>query len=116
MIEVADKNEYTLKVYTFLALSLMRENKFQNAYKIFNKAIEGLNLFEDHTQYEKYSKKGNTETASFWVNYLKWAKILYLPKDDTAEKVEKLLKIVSPKDEYFTEEQKANELFDQALG
>ncbi len=93
----------------------MRDSKFQNAYKIFTKALETLNILSDHTQYAKYSTKGNSDTICFWVNFLKWAKILYLPKSETGEKIEQMLKVVDPGNEYFREEEAAFEMFDQAI-
>lgn len=65
IIEMGEKNEYSIKVYTLLALSMMRENKYDNALKIFNKALESLNILEDHTQYAKYVVKGNEDLAAF---------------------------------------------------
>jgi len=38
-----------------------------------------------------------------------------MPTSDTSEKIEKLLKVVSPNHPYFTEQEAANELFDEAI-
>lgn len=63
-MELGEKNEYTIKIYTLLALTMMRESKFDNAIQVFDKALETINIFNDHTQYEKYVIKGNEDLAA----------------------------------------------------
>jgi ribosomal protein S7 len=65
LVELADMNEYTLKIYTLLALTMMRQSKFDNAMKIFNKAIDSINIFDDKEQYQKHVVKGNEDMAAF---------------------------------------------------
>lgn len=59
IVELGEKNEYTIKIYTLLALTMMRDNKFENAVKVFDKALEVID-----TQYEKYVVKGNEDLAA----------------------------------------------------
>lgn len=115
VVELGEKNEYTLKIYVLLGLTMMRDGKFDNAGKVFDKAFETLNIFEDHTQYQKYVVSGNEDMASLWVNYLKWNAILYNPEGETTEKVKKILKIVSPKNSYWKEQELTSQMFDEAL-
>ena len=115
IVELGEKNEYTIKIYTLLGLTMMRENKFENALKVFDKALEALNILGDHTQYQKYVVKGNEDLAAFWVNYIKWNSILYNTENENKEKLEKVLKIVSPNHPYWEEQEAAFKMFDEAI-
>ena len=65
LVEVADMNEYTLKIYCLLGLTMMRENKFEGAIKVFDKALDSLAILTDKEQYKKFVVKGNEDLASF---------------------------------------------------
>ena len=115
LVELADMNEYTLKIYTLLALTMMRQSKFDNAMKIFNKAIDSINIFVDKEQYQKHVVKGNEDMAAFWVNYIKWNNILYNSSAENNEKLQKVLKIVSPNHPFWEEQNEAFSMFDEAI-
>jgi hypothetical protein len=63
-VELGEKNEYTIKIYTLLGLTMMRQNTFDYAIKVFDKALEAINILTDHTQYEKYVVRGNEDLAA----------------------------------------------------
>lgn len=115
LVEVADMNEYTLKIYSLLGLTMMRENKFEGAMKVFDKALESLAIFTDKEQYKKYVVKGNEDLAAFWVNYVKWNNILCNEEAENNAKLMSILKIVSPKNPYWEEQNEAFKMFDEAI-
>jgi hypothetical protein len=53
--------------------------------------------------------------AAFWVNYIKWNNILYNSSAENNEKLQKVLKIVSPNHPFWEEQNEAFSMFDEAI-
>jgi len=115
---------YTTKTYNLLALTLMEKNDIDRAAKIYENALNELNLSTEEGQ-TQHLTAGNTDLACMIFNYIKCLAIKngqgegmsYFKSDAmTKQLLGYLVRMESPLGAQFVEERTASEnLFDQAV-